>query len=281
MKYIKLLWFDIRQGLLRKPLLFAIPIIVSLIACFDLVGRVSVLNNFDYFGENTQAGFADFIMYIYGGMDQYTPDSGNPFRFPVRWIVVLLSIAFITLNYPYKDMHAYGQQILVRTKGRTVWWFSKCSWNILSVIVYHGLIFLTVISFCVFTNRNLTGTINKDLLYTVFQTEIPHIAPGTTIWTFTILLSPVFVSVGINLLQMMVSLFIKPMFGFLVTAFLMISSAYFTSPYLIGNYAMPMRYDVVIIDGVSASAGILISAILALAVVVIGSIKFHRYDIMN
>ena len=106
-------------------------------------------------------------------------------------------------------------------------------------------------------------------------------APDTTIWTFTMLLSPVFVSVGINLLQMVVALFIKPMFGFLVTAFLMISSAYFTSPYLIGNYAMPMRYDVVIIDGVSASAGILISVILALAVVVIGSIRFHRYDILS
>lgn len=281
MKYIKLLWFDIRQGLLRKPLLFAIPVIVSLIACFDLAGRVSVLNGFGYFGTDTQAGFADFIMYIYGGMDQYTPDSGNPFRFPVRWIVVLLSIAFITLNYPYKDMHAYGQQILIRTKGRTIWWLSKCSWNILSVLVYHGLVFLTVISFCVFTKSKLTGIINKELLYIVFQTAVPHMTPDTTIWTFTMLLSPVFVSAGINLLQMMVALFIKPMFGFLVTAFMTITSAYFTSPYLIGNYAMPMRYDVVIIDGVSASTGILISAILSLAVVVVGSIRFHRYDILS
>lgn len=151
----------------------------------------------------------------------------------------------------------------------------------MSVLVYHGLIFLTVISFCVFTKSNLTGTINKELLYIVFQTAIPHMTPDTAIWTFTMLLSPVVVSVGINLLQMAVTLLIKPMFGFLVTAFWMITSAYFTSPYLIGNYAMSMRYDVVIIDGVSASTGVLISAILALAVVVIGSIRFHRYDILS
>lgn len=281
MKYIKLLWFDIRQGLLRKPLLFAIPIIVSLIACFDLADRVSVLNSLAYFGTNTQAGFADFIMYIYGGMDQYTPDSGNPFMFPVRWFVVFLSIAFITLNYPYKDMQAYGQQILVRTKGRTAWWLSKCSWNILSVLVYHGLIFLTAILFCIFTKSNLAGAINKELLYIVFQTEIPHMASNTTIWTFTMLFFPIFVSVRINLLQMMVALFIKPMFSFLITAFLMISSAYFTSPYLVGNYAMPMRYDVVITSGVSASIGMLISTILALTAVIIGSIRFHRYDILS
>lgn len=281
MKYIKLFWFDIRQGLLRKPLLFAIPVIVALIACLDLSGRVLGLNSFHYFDTKVQAGFADFLMYIYGGMDQYVPEPGNPFRFPVRWLIVLLSMAFITLNYPYKDMHAYGQQILLRTKGRTAWWLSKCSWNILSVLVYHGLIFLTVTFFCVFTKSNLTGAINKGLLYIVFQIEPSHMAPDTTIWTLTMLLTPVFISMAINLLQMMVSLFIKPMLSFVVTAFLMISSAYFTSPYLIGNYAMPMRYDVVITDGVNASTGIMISAVLALAVVVIGSIRFHRYDILN
>ena len=275
MRYIKLLWFDIRRGLLGKPLLFTIPIIVSLIACFNLANRVAALKG--YFKE----GFADFIIYIYGGMDIYTPDLGNPFRFLVRWSIVFLSIAFITLNYPYKDMHTYGQQILIRTKGRTEWWLSKCSWNIISVLIYHGLIFLTVISFCIFAKSNITGTINKKLLYTVFQTAAYHMTPGTAVWTFTMPLTPVFVSVGINLMQMAVTLFIKPVFGFIVTVFLMITSAYFTLPCFVGNYAMPMRYDVVITDGVSAVTGILISSILAATAVVIGIIRFNRYDILS
>ncbi len=275
MRYIKLLWFDIRRGLLGKPLLFTIPVVVSLIACFDLANRAEALNM--YF--NT--GFADFIIYIYGGMDIYTPDLGNPFRFLVRWSAVFLSAAFITLNYPYNDMHTYGQQILIRTKGRTEWWLSKCSWNIISVLVYHGMIFLTVISFCIFAELNVTGAVNKELLYTVFQTAAYHMTPGAAVWTFTMPLTPVFVSVGMNLMQMAAALFIKPVFGFLVTVFLMITSAYFTMPCFIGNYAMSMRLDVMITDGVNASAGILISAILAAAAIVIGIIRFNRYDIIS
>lgn len=281
MKYIKLLWFDIRQGLLRKPLFFVIPILVSFIACCDLANRVSALNDCGYFAADVQAGFADFIMYIYGGMDSYTLDSGSPFRFPIRWLVVFLSIAFLTLNYPYRDMHTYGQQILIRTKGRTEWWLSKCSWNFLSVLVYHGLIFLTALLFCAFTKSKITGTINKELLYLVFQTAPSHRTPATATWTFPMLLSPVFVSAGICLLQMTATLFIQPTFGFLVTTFLMITSVYFTSPCLIGNYAMPMRYDAVITGGVSARAGIFLSFLLAFAAVVIGNIRFHRYDILH
>lgn len=281
MKYIKLLWFDIRHGLLRKPLLFAIPVIVAFIACFDLTGRVAGLNSFGYFGTKTQAGFTDFILYIYGGMDQYIPDSGDPFLFPVRWVVVFLSAAFITLNYPYKDMQTYGQQILIRTKGRLAWWLSKCGWNILSILVYHGLIFLTAAMFCAVTKADFAGGINKDLIYAVFQVERIHMTSDTTRWTFAMLLLPIFVSLGMNLLQMTLSLFIKPTFSFLTTAFLMISSAYFTSPYLVGNYAMPMRYDLVITDGVSAKSGMIISSAIALLAVVAGSIWFRRYDILN
>ena len=64
MKYIKLVWFDVRQGLLRKPLLFAVPVVLALIACFDLAARVESMNSFQTFDTQIRAGFADFIMYI-------------------------------------------------------------------------------------------------------------------------------------------------------------------------------------------------------------------------
>lgn len=281
MKYIKLLWFDVFHGLLRKPLLFAIPVIVALIACFDLVGRVAELNSFGYFSTKTQAGFADFVMYIYGGMDTYIPGLGEPFMFPVRWLVVFLSVVFITLDYPYKDMQGYGQQILIRTKGRMAWWLSKCGWNTLCILVYHGLVFLSVALFCAITKSDFTGGLNKNLIYVVFQVERIHMASDTTIWTYDMLLLPIFVSFGMNMLQMTLSLFIKPAFSFLITAFLMISSAYFTTPYLVGNYAMPIRYDVVITNGVSAKTGVIISAAIALLAIIAGSIRFRRYDILN
>lgn len=281
MKYIKLLWFDIRNGVVRNPMLCAVPVIIALIACFDLTNRISSLNEVYYFEVQQKGSIADYIMYIYGGMDKYVPEPSNHFIFPVRWVVVFLSLSFITLNYPYKDMQGFGQQILVRTKGRTVWWLSKCGWNILSVLMYHCLFLGVAALFCFAVQSGFSREINKDLQYVVFEIDRVSIMPGDAPWPFVILVLPVLISMGINLVQMTLSLFIKPIFSFFVVAFLMSSSAYFTSPYLIGNYAMPVRYDMVIKDGVSIAAGIAVSFALIIVSVGIGIIRFHRYDILN
>lgn len=281
MKYIKLLWFDVRIGMMRNPMLFVIPAIISFIACIDLTNRISSLNELHYFETQIKGSFADYMMYLYGGMDKYVPEQGNSFVFPVRWAVMVLALSFLTLNYPYKDMQGVGQQILVRTKGRAAWWLSKCGWNILSVLVYHGILFCITLLFCIAIGGSLSGEINKSLQYMAFQTDMSHIISDKTSWPFVLLVLPAFVSMGINLLQMTLSLFIKPMFSFFVVAFWMISSAYLTSPYLIGNYAMTMRYHMVIKGGVSIVAGFMVSIVLIIISVGIGMIRFHQYDILN
>lgn len=281
MKYIKLLWFDIRNGMIYNPMLFVIPVMVALIACFDLTNQISALNEFKYFETGIKGDFADYMMYMYGGMDKYVPEPGNPFIFPVRWTVVFLVLPFITLNYPYKDMQGFGQQILVRTRGRTIWWLSKCVWNILSVLVYHCLVFGIAALFGIAVGGGISGEINKDLQYAIFQIARDSVLDNDAPWSFVIILLPVLVSLCINLLQMTLSLFIKPVFSFFVVAFLMISSAYFTSPYLIGNYAMPVRYDMVIKDGVSITVGLVVSLVLIIVAVGVGTIRFHQYDILN
>ncbi|MCI8669017.1 MAG: hypothetical protein HFI34_05790 [Lachnospiraceae bacterium] len=286
MKYIKMVWFDIRRGILRNPILFVVPVIVAFIACCDLNNRIVAQNEWIAYESNScetqiKGGFADYMMYIYGGMDKYVPESGNYFIFPIRWMVVFLMISFITLSYPYKDMQGFGRQILIRTRGRTIWWLSKCIWNIFSVLIYHSVIFGIAALFGIAVGSGITGKINKDLQYEVFQIAGDSLLSDDMSWPFVIILLPVLISLSINLLQMTLSLFIKPIFSFLIAAFLMISSAYFTSPYLIGNYAMSMRYDMVIEDGVSVTAGLVVAFVLMILSVGTGMIRFRRYDICN
>jgi hypothetical protein len=262
-------------------LLFAVPVAIALIACFDLRNRTAGLSGAWYFGAEVQAGFADYIMYIYGGMDIYDPGSGDPFVFPVRWVMVLLSVAFLTLNYPWNDMQGIGQQILIRTKGRMTWWLSKCGWSLASVLVYHSLIFLTAATFCSAVHGDFEGGINKELIYAVFRVGRGNMAENGSIWPFSMLLLPVWISTAMSLFQMILSLFIKPLFSFFFTAFVVISSAYFTSPLMIGNYAMTLRYDVAVIGGVNVNAGVMIGLFLFLASAITGCVRFHRYDILN
>jgi len=281
MKYIKLLRFDMRNGMLKNPMLFIIPVLVALIACLDLTSRISSLNELNYFDVKAQGSFADYMVYIYGGMDKYEPQKGDPFIFPIRWAVVFLSVSFITLNYPYRDMQSFGQQILVRTKGRVVWWLSKCGWNVLSTLLYHCLLFCAAALLCLAVRGEFSREINKDLMYAVFRMDRMSILPGDAPWPVAMLFLPVLVSLGINLMQMTLSLFVKPIFSFFAVAFLMSSSAYLTSPYLIGNYAMPMRYDMVIQGGVGIVIGLVVSSALIVASVGVGVVRFHQYDILN
>ena len=281
MRYIKLLWFDIRNGMIYNPVLFVIPVIIALIACFDLANRITALNEFGYFAAPVKGSVADYMMYIYGGMDRYVPEPNNSFVFPVRWAVVFLMPSFLTLNYPYKDMQGIGQQILVRTKGRTTWWLCKCVWNILSVLVYHLILLGIAILFGFVCGSDVFGEINKELQYVVFQMARNSILPDDASWPFVIIFLPVLVSLCINILQMTLSLFIKPIFSFFAAAFLMISSAYFVSPYLIGNYAMSIRYNMVMKDGVSITGALVVSLALSTIAVGAGAVRFHQYDILN
>lgn len=286
MKYIKMIWFDIRRGIIQKPVLFIVPVFVALIACFDLNNRIAVRNETDGYEANgcrtqEEGGSADYMMYIYGGMDRYDPESGHSFVLPVRWLIVFLLISFITLSYPYKDMQGFGRQILIRTKGRTIWWLSKCIWNILSVVIYHSLIFGAAALFSIAAGKGITGEINKELQYEVFQISGDSALSGDIPWPAAILLLPVLVSLCLSLLQMTLCLLMKPVYGFLITASILISSAYFTSPCLIGNYAMSMRYEMVIQDGVCIAAGLAVPLVLMAVFAGAGVIRFRRYDIWN
>ncbi|MFR5557302.1 MAG: hypothetical protein ACLTKE_11125 [Coprococcus sp.] len=50
-------------------------------------------------------------MYLYGGMKEYIPTTGNPFQFPTMWIAIFLFSSFAVLNYPMKDLQNMGTQI--------------------------------------------------------------------------------------------------------------------------------------------------------------------------
>lgn len=281
MKLIKLLRFDLTNGLLKKPQLYLYPVLVAFIACIDMLNRVSYMNEFGHTNGFIQAGFQDYLMYIYGGMDKYIPEPGNPFIFPVRWMVVFLSISFFTLNYPYKDMQHIGQQILIRSENRSTWWLSKCIWCASSTLVYHILLFTSTVVFVILVEGRFSGAIDKDLLYVVFQVDLKSIQQTETPWPLTMLFLPVLVSLCLNLFQMTLSLYIKPIFSFFSIALILVSSAYFTSSYFVGNYAMPIRYDPVINGGVSILAGYFVISVIGVLSVICGVISFNNYDIIN
>jgi hypothetical protein len=76
-------------------------------------------------------------------------------------------------------------------------------------------------------------------------------------------------------------LFIKPLYSFGVMAVTLLASAYLLTPFLPGNYAMPIRSEHVVENGVQAGGGVMMVLILIAASFIAGCIYFRRYDILN
>lgn len=278
MKFSKLLKYDLKNGFLLNLINLLLIMIFVAVFCIDFYLRKNSAYILD---ESIPSGtFMDYLFYIFAGIKEYTPSMTDEFLIPVKWLLLFLFILYSTLYYPYRDLSSLGLNILVRTKGRIAWWVSKCIWNICYVLVTYVLIFFTVIVFCFVMQEpislDITPMFVNDLLdaaspYDTFSIQLGYI----------ILLLPMLILIGLNLLQMTLVLFIKPLYSFGMIAVILLSSAYLFTPYLPGNYAMPIRSNYVVENGVSFSGGLIIFLILVSVSFIVGCLYFRRYDILD
>lgn len=227
---------------------------------------------------NIKASLIDCAIYIYEGMNVYIPSAENAFKIPIIWLLLQIIIAFIILNYPTQDLHKYGIQILTRTKKKFSWWISKCFWNIVSVILFYAVgfviifIFSTVLGVISFAPTdqaseainmvNLRNANNFDVIICVF-------------------ILPLITSVAVSLLQMAVSFIIKPIYSYICIVSLMLASAYYFSPILIGNFSMLLRNNVVYPNGIISAVAITIDIIIIFISIFMGYCFFKKRDIIG
>lgn len=276
MKYIKNVRMDIQHGMLKNKRLLLLPLLLTVIIFLDFANRVSLYCNAGAVVKKDISA-ADFWMYLYGGMKEYIPGIEG-FRFPSVWLVLFVGIAFPVLNYPFDHMKGVGVQILSRSGSRRSWWLAKCTWNFFCTFLFHALVFVTGLLLCFLWDLPVNNRIDGKLIQLLFEMEAPL---EGTVCPWYVFLLPFIVSASVNLLQMTVSLFVRPVFGFCVTLTLLIVSAYDLHPALVGNYAMGIRLQCFLAAGVEPAKGILLSVLLSAACVIVGVVKFNSYDILN
>jgi hypothetical protein len=275
MTFIKLAYYDLKNGFLQEYKKFLLVPAAFSVFCFTLY-----FSHVRRMGTGTVGSLGDFLLYIFGGMKEYIPSKTEAFRFPAIWILLLLFLAYITLYYPYNDLMGYGQNVLVRSAGRRRWWLSKCVWNMLSVAAFFVLGWLTVFLFCLLSGMPLSLEISKYMYDSIFVLN-SETALYPKLITGALLGLPLLSMVSISLLQMLLSLWIKPIYSFGVTAVILLSSAYYLQPFMIANYAMPIRNAAVVANGVHLHTGTAVMALLGIAASVSGGLAFKQYDIIN
>lgn len=277
--FSKFVLFDIKNGLLRewRKYLIAFFVFLALLSIHCL--RISAENTPLRTAGEKELSFTvgDLILSVLGGVKVFHDGDGKASLFPALWIFFFLLLLFFTLYYPVNDLGGMGKNMLLLSQKRRTWWFSKCIWCTCSVFVYFAVFYLASFLMGLCLGGELTlqpseyapaaldgGTHLKDPPWDIF--------PG-------LILIPC-VSCGIALLQVVLTLFVRPIFAYVFSCVFLISSACFFSPFLVGNYAMLFRTHIFLEEGLSLSVGFFAAFLLILASAVIGCLRMERMDIL-
>ena len=274
--FYKCLKYDLKCGLLKEYKKYIVAIGLFIIISFDFFIKMS----------DIEITVPDYLFYLFFGMEEYVPSPGNKFRFPALWVAVILYVSYITLYYPYKDLNGYGKNILLNTQSKKTWYLSKCMWVTVSTIIYFLIGFVVLSLFAIISGAETTADVSSNAVIKFIQfitTEQNLFYNDAIYYKVTILhfVLPVIICVMNNLLQLFLSLFVKPFFSFIFTVSYTIASAYYLKSFMLGNYAMIARSNIFIDNGVNFTDGLIISLSVILMVIISGTVLFSKQDILN
>ena len=221
--------------------------------------------------------FGDSLAACAGGISIFDPERDLRFRFPAAWILMLLTIAYVTLSYPYRDLMGFGRSVLVASGQRRSWWLSKCAWVVAASLASCAVVAMVALA----APAVMGGAMSMRM-----GPEVPHAllfesAPDASLELLPFVLSCCCMMVALCLMQLALSLVVRPVLGFCATASLLLGSAYAFLPALPGNYLMVARTSAVIAEGTDPLVGVGLAVVVAVASVVLGGIYFSRMDCLD
>ena len=231
--------------------------------------------NHQYAGAQPTLG--DFAMYLFGGMKPYIPNPDEPFLFPVSWFLVFGICLFLTLYYPVYDRDTFGKMVIVYSGSRTKWWTAKCAWIIVATFLYFFLCWILLIINCLLYGGQFTLSVSPYMSDIFLLRET--VPPDQWNVCHVLLLMPPLIASSFGILQMLLTLWFRPIICFLISAILMLASAYFCVPVLILNYAFCIRSNEILVDGFSFPSGIVYALALSLLCMFIGRHRFRNFDL--
>lgn len=283
MKLFKVFRYDILYGLITQ---WKRALIVILLFSYIYLDFSFSMFHVFYFQLNgvfnlspLSISLGDVLLITTGGNLPFELQSQN-FQFPTIWFAVHLLMAYYTLSYAVEDVSRGGIQILIRAKSKKIWWISKCLWNISVIVSYYVLGYGTLVFWSAVTQKTLKFSIHPEWIQ-IFYGQVPQQitqSPGQLFEIFCLL--PVLVSISLSLLQMAMTLWIKPIYAYVLTACQFVLGIYYAHSCILTNYAMPIRNERMGICDLQLSNGIGICIITCAVSFLAGLIFMKRRDLL-
>lgn len=234
MMLYRLIKFDIIEGSKYGVKRCALFISIILFACVDITLQMKVL------GGDQPPTLGNYYAYIFGGVKPYEPQIYDFFKVPLLWLLVNSLILYFPSKYIWEDYEGVGINIIYRCQNRLLWWLSKNIYLIFTICLYLFLSWVLIFLFAFFSGAELSFTCSYYMLY-IMDVGSEALPPDQWIVGPAYMIMPLFTCIAISCLQLVIGLISKPIYSYIISIIILISSAYSFHPLLIGNYAMGIR----------------------------------------
>ena len=277
--FFKILKYDLKNTIIKK---YKNYILTFFVFCWFLLDAYMRIFYSDIPIKNVTV--TEIVMFIFNGMKEFVPGSEEPFSFPIMWMVIFVLLLFFTLYYPYNDIMGYGKNVLIASTSRTAWWLSKCVTTICICIVYFFIAAMSILIFAFAFGLKFELTVKPEVFATLLRYGIPegfNLSPEPLYMVLTVFVLPFIFAIAMCLFQMLLTLIIRPFASIIVVTAIFMVSAYYVSPFMIGNYAMTRRSICFVSNGVDPVVGVIIMASIIVFSIVVSTVLFNRYEILE
>lgn len=264
--------YDLRNGMWSRKLCLILPI------AFFGMALCSIAPYVKYPEYNMTLGGALFeILKSMPPVDM----ENKKFDVPVVWLMIQIGCVFFTVEYPTRDMNNFGQQIMIRSKGKGHWLMSKYAWNLLSVLIYWLVGYIMVILFCAAYKVPMSLGVDGNLVGGMENCDkIQECYPARDMVLLLVII-PILVSITISFIQMFTAIMLNDVFGVAISMFVLVWSMCMINPLAIGNYSMMQRSDIFNSKGLNFKNGIPITLVMIAVTVILNYVLFKNKDILE
>lgn len=267
--------YDIINGIVHQWRKFILIAVVYGVLIAEFLVRCRLKH---FSGQYT---LSDIILWMFKGMTWIT-DSQKEVNIPTAYILPNILIAFVIGNYPFKDINGYGGMILMRSGKKSVWWFSKCIWAVITAMVTYAVLIVEAVAVSL-AGGKLSLHVNKDICCKVSGYNKMYIVNNMNLTRLAVymIVAGLITTIAICLIQKCTSQLMGAVIGYVAVVVILIMGVFFRSFLVIGNGFMAIRNVLYTPQGGDIRLTIAADAVLAAVSVVVGYISFKRMDILK
>ena len=286
MKLFKAIRYDLRFGILEsmKKYLFAV-LLAAFIFAGLIIDAVTLSVALTETVDNVfklPISFADVILIELGADLPAAQEAAGivGFVFPTMWFLLNIVPCYLTLDYATRDLGGSGIQVITRLHSKSRWWISKCVLSVAAVWIYYIVIYAVLALLCLAFGFDMSLIPDETIFATEFKATFISAEVTSLQMLSALCLMPCVISAVLCLVQMTLTLFMKPVFAYMIICAYLAAAVLCVSPLFIANYAMPLRSAAIGVYNFDFASGLLCSAAVALAAIIIGRFRIVKMDIL-